>query len=58
MDNKLLKIALFAAVAAAVIVIVLKALGVENSAAIGGGIGGGIAGALAGSFSKKKKSQE
>jgi len=51
----LLLICLISALAAIVVVVVLKFLGHDNPAVIGGGVAGGIAGAISTSLFKRKK---
>ncbi len=53
MKNKLVKIAIFAALIATVVVVILKLLGHDNPTVTGGAVAGGVIGALAGSFGKK-----
>ncbi len=53
MKNKLVKIAIFAALIAIVVVVILKLLGHDNPTVTGGAVAGGVIGALAGSFGKK-----
>ena len=55
MKSNILKIALFAALTAIVVVIVLKLLGYENTTVTGGAVAGGITGALVSIFWKKTK---
>jgi preprotein translocase subunit SecG len=51
----LLLICLISALAAIVVVVVLKFLGHDNPTVIGGGVAGGIAGAISPSLLKRKK---
>lgn len=53
MKNNLLKIAVFAALVAVVVVVVLKLVGYENTVVTGGAVAGGVVGALIGVFMKK-----
>ncbi len=48
-------IIVFAAGAAVVSVVIMKAFGFHGSAVTGGGVGGGVGGAIAGSMARKKK---
>lgn len=55
MKSNILKIGLFAALTAIIVVVVLKLLGQDNPTVTGGAVAGGVAGALASIFFKKRK---
>lgn len=55
MNNKILKIAIFAAIVAVVAVVVLKLLGQDNTTVYGGAIAGAVVGATTAALGKKRK---
>ena len=53
--NPMLKVCIISVLSAVVSVVILKYVGHENPAVIGGGVAGGVAGAITASLFKRKK---
>lgn len=55
MKNNILRIALFSALVAVIVVVVLKLLGHDNPTVTGGAVAGGVTGAIVSALWKIKK---